>query len=134
MKLPRRKFLHLAAGATALPATSRIGWAQAYPSRPVRIVVAAAAGGPTDIVARLISQWFSDRIGQRLITQPRNQPRSCRSKNTGEAIRFGLYRARWLSRGLRQAHRRGNREVGQGDPGGKHQTRMTRPGSPFSVP
>ena len=71
MKLPRRKFLHLAAGATALPATSRIGWAQAYPSRPVRIVVAAAAGGPTDIVARLISQWFSDRIGQRLITQPK---------------------------------------------------------------
>jgi tripartite-type tricarboxylate transporter receptor subunit TctC len=71
MKLPRRAFLHLAAGAAALPAVSRIAWAQAYPSRPVRIIVAAAAGGPTDIIARLFGQWFSDRMGQRFIVENR---------------------------------------------------------------
>jgi tripartite-type tricarboxylate transporter receptor subunit TctC len=71
MKLPRRRFLHLAAGAVALPTVSRIAWAQAYPSRPVRIIVAAAAGGPTDIIARLFGQWFSDRMGQRFIVENR---------------------------------------------------------------
>jgi hypothetical protein len=62
MKLPRRQFLHLAVGATALPAVSRIASAQTYPSRPVRVVVAAAAGGASDIVARLIGQWLSERL------------------------------------------------------------------------
>jgi tripartite-type tricarboxylate transporter receptor subunit TctC len=71
MKLPRRQFLHLAASAAALPAVSRIARAQAYPSRPVRIIVAAAAGGPTDIIARLFGQWFSDRMGQRFIVENR---------------------------------------------------------------
>jgi tripartite-type tricarboxylate transporter receptor subunit TctC len=71
MKLPRRKFLHLGAGAAALPAVSRVAFAQAYPSRPVRIIVAAAAGGPTDIIARLFGQWFSDRMGQRFIVENR---------------------------------------------------------------
>jgi len=56
MKLPRRNFLHLAAGAAALPVVSRIAWAQAYPSRPVRIIVGFPAGGGADIVARLISR------------------------------------------------------------------------------
>ena len=56
MKLPRRQFLHLAAGVAGLPAFSRIAWAQAYPARPVRIIVGLAAGGGTDIVARLIGQ------------------------------------------------------------------------------
>ena len=71
MKFPRRQFLHLAAGAAALPVMSSIARAQAYPIRPVRIIVAAAAGGPTDLVARLIGQWFSDRTGQRFIVENR---------------------------------------------------------------
>jgi tripartite-type tricarboxylate transporter receptor subunit TctC len=59
MNLPRRKFLHLAAGAVALPVVSRVARAQAYPTKPVRIVVPAAPGGVTDITARLIGQWLS---------------------------------------------------------------------------
>src|SRR5262245_3294012 len=71
MKLPRRKFLHLAAGAAALPALSRIARAQAYPSRPVRIVVGVAAGGTSDTLARLIGQWLSERLGQPFIIDNR---------------------------------------------------------------
>src|SRR5215510_3451936 len=72
MKLPRRKFLHLAAGAAALPAVSRIAWAQAYPSRPVRIIVGFPAGGGVDILARLMGRWLSERLGQQLVIE--NQP------------------------------------------------------------
>ena len=65
MKLPhRRQFLHLAAGAAALPAVSRIARAQAYPARPVRIIVGQAAGSGSDTVARLIGQFLSERLGQ----------------------------------------------------------------------
>jgi tripartite-type tricarboxylate transporter receptor subunit TctC len=71
MKLPRRNFLHLAAGAAALPALSRVAMAQAYPSRPVRIVVGVAAGGTSDTLARLIGQWLSERLGQPFIIDNR---------------------------------------------------------------
>jgi tripartite-type tricarboxylate transporter receptor subunit TctC len=72
MKLPhRRHVLHLAAGAAALPVASRIAWAQAYPTRPVRIIVGFAAGGPADNVARLIGQWLSERLRQPFIIENR---------------------------------------------------------------
>jgi tripartite-type tricarboxylate transporter receptor subunit TctC len=71
MKLSRRNFLHLAAGAAALPALSWIAKAQAYPSRPVRIIVGYAAGGGTDISARVIGQWLSERLGQQFIIENR---------------------------------------------------------------
>jgi tripartite-type tricarboxylate transporter receptor subunit TctC len=71
MKLPRRRFLHLAAGAAALPAVSSIARAQSYPSRPVRIIVGVAAGGGTDIVGRLIGQWLSERLGQQFVIENR---------------------------------------------------------------
>jgi tripartite-type tricarboxylate transporter receptor subunit TctC len=71
MKLPRRQFLHLAAGAAALPAVTRIAWAQAYPSRPVRLIVPVAPAGATDITARLIGQWLSERLGQPIIIENR---------------------------------------------------------------
>ena len=71
MKLPRRHFLHLAAGAAALPFTPHAARAQAYPSRPVRIVVGVPPGGTLDIVARLIGQWLSERLGQQFIIENR---------------------------------------------------------------
>jgi tripartite-type tricarboxylate transporter receptor subunit TctC len=71
MKLPRRNFLHLAAGAAALPAVSRIARAQAYPARPVRLIVGYVPAGGTDITARLIGQWLSERLGQQFIIENR---------------------------------------------------------------
>src|SRR5262245_62640573 len=71
MKLPRREFLHLAAGAAALPTASRIARAQAYPSRPVRIVASFAPAGSSDIVARLMGQWLSERFGQQFVIENR---------------------------------------------------------------
>ena len=72
MKLPhRRQFLHLAAGASALPAVSRIARAQTYPTKPVRVVVGAAPGSNQDIIARLVGQWLSDRLGQQFIIENR---------------------------------------------------------------
>ncbi len=71
MKLPRRKFLHLAASAAALLAVSRIAQGQAYPTRPVRIIVPVTPGGALDILARLIAQWLSERLGQQFVIENR---------------------------------------------------------------
>jgi tripartite-type tricarboxylate transporter receptor subunit TctC len=71
MKIPRRRFLHLAAGGAALPAVSRIARAQAYPSRPVHWIVGFAPGGGNDIVARLMGQWLSERTGQQFVIENR---------------------------------------------------------------
>jgi tripartite-type tricarboxylate transporter receptor subunit TctC len=71
VKLPRRRLLQLAAGAAALPSVSRVAWAQAYPTRPVRIIVGFPAGSSGDIIARLMGQWLSERLGQPFITENR---------------------------------------------------------------
>jgi tripartite-type tricarboxylate transporter receptor subunit TctC len=71
MKFPRRNFLHLAAGAAALPAMSGFAWSQAYPTRPVRIIVPFAPAGGSDITARIIGPWLSERLGQQFIVENR---------------------------------------------------------------
>src|SRR5216684_373700 len=71
MKLRRRQFLHLAASAAALPVASRVAWAQTYPTRLVRIVVGGPPGGPQDILARLMGQWLSERLGQPFVIDNR---------------------------------------------------------------
>jgi tripartite-type tricarboxylate transporter receptor subunit TctC len=85
MKLPRRRFLHLAAGAAALPAVSRISWAQAYPARPVRIIAPTAPGGAPDILARLIGPWLSERLGQQFVVE--NRPGSGNNIGTEAVVR-----------------------------------------------
>jgi tripartite-type tricarboxylate transporter receptor subunit TctC len=85
MKLPRRRFLHLAAGAAAMPTLSRIAWAQAYPTRPVRFIVGFAPAGGSDIVARLIGQWLSERLGQTFIIE--NRPGAATNIATEAVVR-----------------------------------------------
>src|SRR5262245_45069750 len=85
MKLPRRNFLRLAAGAAALPVVSRIAFAQAYPSRPVRIVVGFDPAGGNDIVARLLGQWLSERLGQPFVIE--NRPGAATNIATEAAVR-----------------------------------------------
>src|SRR5579862_3379832 len=67
MKLPRRNFLHLAAGAAALPAVPRVAWAETYPSRPVHMIVGFPPGSAPDIIGRLAGQWLSEQLGQQLV-------------------------------------------------------------------
>ena len=71
MKPARRQFLHLAAGAAALPAVSSMAWAQTYPSRPVRWIVGFAPGGGYDVAARVMGQWLSERLGQQFVIENR---------------------------------------------------------------
>jgi len=85
MTLRRRDFLHLAAGAVALPAVPRVALAQAYPSRPVRVIVAFAAGSAPDIIARLIGQWLSDQLGQPFVID--NRPGAASNIGTEVAVR-----------------------------------------------
>jgi tripartite-type tricarboxylate transporter receptor subunit TctC len=85
LKLPRRQFLHLGAGAAALPALLRVAWAQAYPTRPVRIIAGFAPGGGVDIIARLIGQWLSERLGQQFIVE--NRPGAATNIATEAVVR-----------------------------------------------
>ena len=86
MKIPhRRKFLHLAVGAAALPAVSRFAWAQAYPTRPVRMIVPFGPGGPTDAAARLLAQKLSEHFGQQFYVE--NVPGASANIGTGQAAR-----------------------------------------------
>jgi tripartite-type tricarboxylate transporter receptor subunit TctC len=85
MKLARRNFLHLAAGAAALTAVSRIARAQTYPSRPVRLIVPLAPAGAADILARLIGQWLSERLGQQFVID--NRPGGGGNIGTEAAVR-----------------------------------------------
>ena len=90
MKLPRRQFLHLAAGAAAVPAVPRFAWAQAYPTRPIRIVVGLAAGSTPDITARLMAQSLSERLRQPIIID--NRPGA--GTNIGLSPAQSMHRAR----------------------------------------
>jgi tripartite-type tricarboxylate transporter receptor subunit TctC len=85
MKLPRRQFLHLAAGTTALPAMSHVAWAQAYPTRPVRLIVGLTPGSAPDIVARLMGQWLSEKLGQQFLVE--NRPGAGTNLATEAAVR-----------------------------------------------
>jgi tripartite-type tricarboxylate transporter receptor subunit TctC len=91
VRLPRRIFLQLAAGAAALPALSRIARAQTYPTRPVRILVGFAAGGGQDITARLIGQWLSERLGQQFVIE--NRPGAGGNIATEAVVRAAAERA-----------------------------------------
>jgi tripartite-type tricarboxylate transporter receptor subunit TctC len=101
MKLPRRQFLHLAAGTAALPAVSRIARAQTYPTRPVRIVVGFAPGGSHDILARLTGQWLSEHLGQPFIIE--NRPGANGNLGTEAVVRSAADGYTMLTVGFPQA-------------------------------
>src|SRR5712671_2531214 len=85
MKLARRQFLHLSAGTAALTAVPRFAWSQAYPSRPVRIIVGFPPGGTVDILARLMGQWLHERLGQPAVIE--NRPGAAGNIATEAAVR-----------------------------------------------
>jgi tripartite-type tricarboxylate transporter receptor subunit TctC len=97
MQLPRRKFLHLAAGAATLPAVSRIARAQTYPTQPVRIIVGFGPGGVSDILARLIGQWLSERLGRPFVVE--NRPGAGTNVATEAVVRAPAdgYTLLWLT-------------------------------------
>src|SRR5215467_7237787 len=97
MKLPRRQFLHLAAGAVALPAVSRFAWAHAYPTRPITMIVPYAAGGPTDVAARIVAEAMRASLGQPVIVEnvagadgSLGVGRAARARPDGYTIDFGI--------------------------------------------
>ena len=108
MKLPRRTFLHLAAGVAALPAVSRIASAQAYPTRPVRLIVPFGSAGATDITARLMGQWLSERLGQQFIIE--NRPGAGGNIGTDAVVRASpdgyTLTLRWRRRGSARRQKR----------------------------
>src|SRR5215475_10428300 len=85
MKLPRRTFLHLVAGAAALSAVSRFAWAQTYPTRPVRVIVGITPGGAPDILARPMAQWLHERLGQPFVID--NRPGAVGTIGTEAVVR-----------------------------------------------
>ena len=85
MKFPRRKFLHLAAGAAALPAVSRSAWAQSYPTKPLRMIIGYPPGGSADITARLTGQWLAERLGQPVVVE--NRPGAATNLATEAVVR-----------------------------------------------
>jgi tripartite-type tricarboxylate transporter receptor subunit TctC len=112
MKLRRRNFLHLAAGAVALPAVSRVAWAQAYPTRTVRWIVPMAPGDVPDILARLMGQWLSERLGQPVVVD--NRQGAATNIGTEAAVHAapdGEYRPR--------PQRHGTKSVGSGQDGSR---------------
>ena len=72
LKLPRRRFLHLTASTAGLSFISRLTWAQSYPARPVRLIVGAVPGSAPDVIARLMAQWLSERLGQTFVVENRS--------------------------------------------------------------
>ena len=105
MKLPRRQFLHLAVGAAALPFAPHVARAQAYPSRPVRWIVGYPPAGATDIAARLIGQWLSDRLGQPFVIE--NRPGASGNIGTEAVVNAPptAIRSSWSTQGMQSTQR-----------------------------
>jgi hypothetical protein len=106
MKLPRRRFLHMAATAAAFPATFRAAQAQAYPVRPIQLTVYFAAGGGNDIIARLMGQWLSERLGQPfvILNRPAGRRRQYRNRGRRQGRTRRLFAALHLYAERNQCH------------------------------
>ena len=112
MKLPRRTFLRLAAGVAARPAASRVAWAQTYPTRPLRLIVPFTPGGAPDVIARLMGERLSDRLGQPFIIE--NRPGAAGNIGTEVVVRAPPDRARYSITALvaRRTHRKPSKARG----------------------